>query len=165
MVKPSLSSESSSGLVVYKSHAQALLEAWWSFGQTMRQHVIPKVIGDLDLEFKDFLALVAIHDGALYPKLICTRLATNPSDISRILEKLEEKELVTRALDPEDSRRIRVVLTAHGLATLEHKRQAMAEHILKAVEDMPANELERFANTMKHLTDGIKAQFKDDTNQ
>lgn len=125
----------------------------------MRQHIMPKVLGQLDLEFKDFLALVAIDDGAIFPKLICSRLATNPSDISRILEKLEEKQLVTRALDPEDSRRIRVVLTTHGLATLEHKRLAMAEHILKAVENMPANELERFASTMKHLTDGIKAQF------
>jgi DNA-binding MarR family transcriptional regulator len=146
------------------AHAQALLEAWWSFGQVMRQHIMPKVIGQLDLDFKDFFALVAIHDGAIYPKLICSRLATNPSDISRILEKLEEKGLVTRALDPEDSRRIRVVLTAHGLATLEHKRRSMAEHILKAVHGMSADELERFASTMQHLTDGIKAQFKDEPN-
>jgi DNA-binding MarR family transcriptional regulator len=141
------------------AHAQALLEAWWSFGQVMRQQIMPKVIGQLDLEFKDFLALTAIHDGALYPKLICHRLATNPSDISRILEKLEEKNLVTRALDTDDSRRIQVLLTTHGIETVEKMRRGVAEHILLAVQHLPADELELFAKNMQQLTTNIKSQL------
>jgi DNA-binding MarR family transcriptional regulator len=142
--------------------AQALLEAWWSFGQLMRQRVMPSVIGQLDLEFKDFLTLTAIHDGAAYPKLICSRLATNPSDISRILEKLEEKNLVTRALDTTDSRRIRVVLTAHGLATVETMKLGIAKHILRGVQHLPASELEHFSRTMQILNTNIQAQFSEE---
>ena len=142
--------------------AQTLLESWWSFGQLMRQQIMPQVIGELDLELKDFLALTAIHDGATFPKLICTRLATNPSDISRILEKLEEKNLVTRALDTSDSRRIRVVLTEHGLGTVNKIRRGVAKHILLAVQHLPASELENFAKTMQLMTSNIQAQFSDE---
>ncbi len=129
----------------------------------MRQQIMPKVIGELELEFKDFLALTAIYDGAVFPKLICTRLATNPPDISRILEKLEEKNLVTRALDTTDSRRIRVVLTEHGLATMEKMRAGVAKHILAAVQHLPAAELEHFAKTMQIMTSNIQLQFTQDS--
>ncbi len=145
------------------AHAQALLESWWTFGQLMRQRIMPKVIGELDLEFKDFLALTAIFEGIEYPKLICTRLATNPSDISRILEKLEEKHLVTRSLDTEDSRRIRVLLTEHGKATVEKMRHGVGNHILRALEHIPATELEHFAQTMQTMTSNVQAQFVSDT--
>ncbi len=128
----------------------------------MRQRIMPKVIGELELEFKDFLALTAIHDGAVFPKLICTRLATNPSDTSRILEKLEEKNLVTRALDTSDSRRIRVVLTEHGLDTVQKMRRGVAQHILLAVQHLPASELEHFAQTMQIMTTNIQAQFSEE---
>lgn len=163
MVKPSSSSAETCAVSERKQQAQALLEAWWSFGQLMRQRIMPSVIGQLDLEFRDFLALTAIEEGALYPKLICTRLATNPSDVSRILEKLTEKGLVTRALDAEDSRRIRVVLTDLGNQTVETMRQGVAKYILKAVGHLPNSELEHFAKTMRHLTTNLEAQFTNDS--
>jgi DNA-binding MarR family transcriptional regulator len=140
-------------------HAQKLLETWWSFGQLIRQRVVPEVIGQFDLELKDFFALTAIFEGVLYPKLICDRLATNPSDVSRILERLEQMGLVTRALDPDDSRRIRVVLTPQGSATVEQMRRGVAGYLIKALEHLPPEEIEHFAKTMQVFTQNLKSQF------
>ena len=139
--------------------AQTLLEMWWSFEQIMRQRIIPLMIDDFDLELKDFFALTLIVEGVNYPKLICDRLATNPSDVSRILERLEQLGLVTRALDPDDSRRIQVRLTADGLAIVEKMRDGVAVHIIKALEHLPPKELEYFSRTLKLLTHNLKAQF------
>jgi MarR family transcriptional regulator, organic hydroperoxide resistance regulator len=140
--------------------AQALLETWWSFGQLMRQRVIPEVVGHFDLELKDFFALTAIFDGVIYPKLICDRLATNPSDVSRILEHLEQLGLVTRALDPNDSRRIRVLLTPTGHSIIEKMRSDVAQYVLKALKHLPPHELEQFSRTMQVLTQNLKVQFE-----
>jgi DNA-binding MarR family transcriptional regulator len=143
-------------------HAQKLLETWWSFGQLIRQRVVPEVIGGFEfaLELKDFFALTAIFEGVLYPKLICDRLATNPSDVSRILERLEQLGLVTRALDPDDSRRIRVVLTAQGIATVEQMRHGVAGYLMRALEHLPPEEIEHFAKTMQTFTQNLKSQFE-----
>jgi DNA-binding MarR family transcriptional regulator len=140
-------------------HAQTLLETWWSFGQIMRQRIIPLVVDDFNLELKDFFALTVIVEGVNYPKQICDRLATNPSDVSRILERLEQLGLVTRALDPDDSRRIQVRLTTDGLAIVEKMRGGVARHIIKALEHLPPEELEHFSRTMKLLMHNLKAQF------
>ncbi|MFN3266019.1 MAG: MarR family winged helix-turn-helix transcriptional regulator [Deinococcales bacterium] len=144
------------------NHAQALLETWWAFGQIMRQRIVPRVIGELDftLDLKDFFALAAIFEGIKYPKLICDRLAINPSDVSRILEHLEQQSLVTRTLDPDDSRRIQVVLTLQGKQTVEQMRRGVAKHILAALEHLPPEQLEYFAKTMQQFTQNIKAQFE-----
>jgi DNA-binding MarR family transcriptional regulator len=143
----------------HNGHAQTLLETWWSFGQIMRHRIIPLVIDDFNLDLKDFFALTVIFEGINYPKLICERLATNPSDVSRILERLEQLGLVTRTLDTDDSRRIQVRLTTDGLATVEKMRRGVAVHISQALEHLPPEELEHFSRSLTLLTHNLKAQF------
>jgi DNA-binding MarR family transcriptional regulator len=143
------------------AHAHKLLEAWWTFGQVMRQQIIPSVVGKYGLEFRDFLTLTSIFEGDHFPKMICKRLVTTPSDVSRILDKLEESGFVKRELDTEDSRRIKVSLTTAGLQVLEDARANVGDVMLHASGNLNNVELEQFTETMLLLARGARDLFKD----
>jgi DNA-binding MarR family transcriptional regulator len=127
------------------------MEAFWGFGQIMRQHVIPSVIGEYGLDFKDFITLTSIYEGVHYPKFICERLHTNPSDVSRILETLSKGGFVKRELDEHDSRRVRVTLTEHGQQVLRLARERIHTLLTLAEGALPDDELEHFSATLVRL--------------
>ncbi len=147
------------------AHAHKLLEAWWTFGQIMRQQIIPSVVGKYGLEFRDFLTLTSINEGDHFPKMICKRLVTSPSDVSRILDKLEESGFVKRELDTEDSRRIKVSLTIAGLQVLEDARENVEYVMLNASGSLNNAELEGFTDTMMLIANGARDMFKDNVDK
>jgi DNA-binding MarR family transcriptional regulator len=134
------------------------MEAFWGFGQIMRHHVIPSVVGEYGLDFKDFLTLASIHDGAHYPKFICERLMTNPSDVSRTLETLSKGGFVKRELDEQDSRRVRLTLTEHGESVLRLARERIQLVLTFAEGTLSDEEVERFSATLVHLQQVIGAR-------
>jgi DNA-binding MarR family transcriptional regulator len=140
-------------------HANHLMEAFWGFGQIMRQHLVPSVVGEYGLDFKDFITLVSISEGAQYPKFICERLSTNASDVSRTLETLSKRGFVKRELDSEDSRRVRVTLTDAGETVLATARGRIQELLEDAERVLPDEELQRFTQTLVHLQQRLKARI------
>jgi DNA-binding MarR family transcriptional regulator len=147
------------------AHAHKMLEAWWTFGQVMRQQIIPSVVGRYGLDFRDFLTLTSINDGDHFPKMICKRLVTTPSDVSRILDKLEDSGFVKRELDTEDSRRIRVTLTKTGLQVLEDARKNVEEVMVHASGTLSNTDLEQFTQTMLLLARGARDLFNEKPSQ
>jgi DNA-binding MarR family transcriptional regulator len=137
------------------------MEAFWGFGQIMRQHVIPSVVGEYGMDFKDFITLISISEGAHYPKFICERLMTNPSDVSRILETLSKSGFVKRELDEHDSRRVRVTLTDHGQSVLRLARERIEALLTFAEGTLPDEELEQFSSTLMHLQSAIAGRVKE----
>ncbi len=58
------------------------------------------------------------HPGAASANLIAARMVDRSSNVSRLIEKLRQKSLLTRAENPEDRRGIHVAITAKGLQLL-----------------------------------------------
>jgi DNA-binding MarR family transcriptional regulator len=140
-------------------HANRLMEAFWGFGQMMRQQIIPSVIGEYGLDFKDFVTLISVSEGVHFPKSICQRLSMNASDVSRILDNLSKNGFVTRELDAEDSRRIKVTLTARGEAVLKTARGRI-EQLFNDVElTLPPEELERFSTTLLQFQQVVRTRI------
>jgi DNA-binding MarR family transcriptional regulator len=136
-----------------------LLEAFWGFGQIMRQHLIPSVVGEYGMDFKDFVTLTAISEGAHYPKLICERMSNTASDVSRTLETLSKNGFVKRELDTDDSRRVRVTITEKGESVLQTARSRIQSLIVEAERNLPEEELERVSVTLLHLQQVMKARL------
>ncbi len=143
------------------SRAHQLMETFWGFGQLMRQHIIPSVVGEHGLDFKDFITLISIKEGAHYPKFICERLLTSPSDVSRTLEMLSKRGLIRRELDDHDSRRVRVTLTAQGTDILRQSKLRIQELLSFAEGTLEETELERLSVTLAHLQQIMVARIKD----
>ncbi len=137
-----------------------LMEAWWGFGQIMRGHVIPTVVGRHGMDFKHFMALVAIKEGAQFPKQICERLVTTPSDISRVLEDLESKNFIARNLDREDSRRIKLSMTKQGVSILQEARAMIEDLLTKSLENISPKQLDVLSNTLSQLTSNIRQNLE-----
>jgi DNA-binding MarR family transcriptional regulator len=67
------------------------------------------------LATSDHGVLVALADfGALSQQQLADRLGADKSHIVRLIDQLEQRELITRAPDPNDRRRHRIELTAAG---------------------------------------------------
>ena len=134
-----------------------LMTAWWSFGQVMKQHIAPRLEKEHGLDFGNFIVLNAIDSGTQYPTHICERLVMHPSGVSRMIEHLTTRGFITRALDAEDSRRVKLQITPNGSAVLEEARSTMTELLDHGFKDVPDDQLEAFASILDHAYRNISA--------
>jgi DNA-binding MarR family transcriptional regulator len=125
-----------------------LMSAWWSFGQVMKQHIVPRLEREHGIDFVNFIALNAINTGANYPTHICERLVMQPSGVSRIIEHLTTRGFITRSLDTDDSRRVKLEITPKGSFVLEEARVTMSELLDHGFRDVPSEQLEAFASIL-----------------
>jgi DNA-binding MarR family transcriptional regulator len=63
--------------------------------------------------------LSAAHPQSLATLTLASRLVSRAPDITRLLDKLDERRLVTRARPADDRRTVRVAITEQGLALLD----------------------------------------------
>ncbi len=95
------------------------------------------------------LALVG-HD-ATYPKDLAQLMDAPPSAVSALIGDLEDRELLTRALDPGDRRRVRIELTDAGRRTLEAVQRAWTDTTTETVARLSTADLEALVRIQKAL--------------
>lgn len=92
-----------------------LREAYLAVSRRIDAEVSPA--GDFDASISDLLFRLARTPGHALRTVDITRaLATSTTRTTRLLDKAEERGLVTRGPHPSDGRAILVSLTPHGLA-------------------------------------------------
>ncbi len=133
------------------------MEAYWSFGQLMKQI---SVSGTHGLDFREFVVLTAISEGATYPKFIGERLFINASDVSRLLETLSKGGFIKRELDASDSRRVLVTLTEAGVIVLRNARTRIEGLIADAENTVSSDDLEQTTRTLTRLKHTIRARIQ-----
>jgi DNA-binding MarR family transcriptional regulator len=79
---------------------------------------------DTGLSLNDAMCLCSISRGIREPGLLARELDLSPSRLSRILDSLETRNLVTRSLSDKDRRSISVQLTSYGDALIIQYRCA-----------------------------------------
>lgn len=121
----------------------------------MKRHVAPMLEREHGADFKDFVALNAIESGSNYPRLMCERLAMTPSGISRMLDDLVKRDLVKRALDPHDSRRVQLHITPRGEAVLSATKRTMLGLLERGLSALPEAQVQLFADTLQQLSDTL----------
>jgi DNA-binding MarR family transcriptional regulator len=89
------------------------------------------------------------HPGTLPTLLLARQLVSRAPDITRLLDKLEERGLVVRDR-PQDNRRVvRVGITAAGLALLRTLRQPVRDCHARQFGHLSARDLERLAALLR----------------
>ena len=84
---------------------------------TLRRFVTSRVQdagADLGLSLRQFAALRGIQEGASSPGELARLWRVTPAVITGIVDRLENRGLVRREPDPDDRRRLRLVLTEAG---------------------------------------------------
>jgi DNA-binding MarR family transcriptional regulator len=140
-----------------------LMSAWWGFGQVMKQHIAPRLEREHGLDFGNFIVLNAINSGANYPTYICERLVMHPSGVSRMIELLVTRGFITRSLDTDDSRRVKLIITPEGSAVLEEARATMSELLDHGFRDVPEDQIEAFAQVLERAHRAMSAATQTET--
>ena len=71
--------------------------------------------------------------------------------MSKMIDNLVARELVTRHMCPTDRRRIRLMLTASGKALIDQALLAVQSALAERLTDLPAGERTAIARTMQTL--------------
>ena len=95
----------------------------WS-AMSLRAH---RVEGDPS--FRQLAVLFMIREGVVSPASIAQRLGISRAVVTGLLDRLEERGLIRREPDPGDRRRLRIVMTASGLAASARLGRAVVDDL------------------------------------
>lgn len=130
-----------------------LQETMFRLMRTQRQ-VAERSFAPLGLRPVQAFVLALVGEEATYPKELAHQLDAPPSVVSVLIGDLEQRGLLTRALDPNDRRRVRVELSAEGRRTLSAVQQAWLSATSDAVARLSTDELETLVRIQKALLEG-----------
>ncbi|WP_395812148.1 MarR family winged helix-turn-helix transcriptional regulator [Archangium minus] len=82
-----------------------------------------------ELSLRQLTVLYAIREGISSPRHLARRLRVTPAVITGLLDRLERHGYVRREADPDDRRRLRMVLTEAGLTVGQQVQQALANDL------------------------------------
>ncbi len=102
-----------------------------------RQHDFFKPFGITGQQFNVLRILKGQHPKSISANEIKSRMLDKNSDMSRLLDRLLKKNLISKSVCPEDKRASNVFITEHGLNLLKDisRRQAEIDKILSLTED------------------------------
>ncbi|HEY2063609.1 MAG TPA: MarR family transcriptional regulator [Amycolatopsis sp.] len=104
-----------------------------------------------DLDLADFFLLRTIVLGIDTPGGLVSDLGLNPAVVSRALTRLVKAGLIERRIDPEDSRRSRVTLTAEGERTTAAIAARVRPGLARRLEKLAPDQVESFLAALEAL--------------
>ena len=106
---------------------------------------------DLDLSLRQFAALRGIEQGATSPGELARLWRVTPAVITGVVDRLEARGLVRREPDPEDRRRLRLVLTESGRRASEEVEAALTGELAAQLASAAAAELAELGRALALL--------------
>ena len=102
--------------------------------------------------------------GALSLKGLSARMHLDPSTVTGVVDRLQRRQLLVRAPDPQDRRRVVLSLTAEGAQLLKGAPHPAQGQLLRTLHGMPMEEVERLSLTLNQLAsdmevDSTEARF------
>lgn len=88
------------------------------------------------------------------PSALSQALSIDAGAMTRMLDKLEQRDLLTRERCPDDRRQIRVLPTETGIALYQEIRTIAADLLNELTGDLESNELAELERLMRKILDG-----------
>ncbi len=112
----------------------------------------------LSLADVQLLDLLANSQGGSVPLAeLAEALAAPPSRLTRHIRRLEERDLVTRTVDPHDRRRVVAAITGPGKTLVEEALLAYANAVrIHFLGQLTRPQITTMATTCRHISDGLK---------
>jgi len=104
-------------------------------------------------------SLLALYEqGSLPPSQIATHIMVKSSTVTGIIDRLEQKGLVTRSRTSPDRRVITVELTESGRTLAENAPPPIQKKFLEGLERLPQSEMEKIVLGLNMLTQMLDVQ-------
>lgn len=89
------------------------------------------------------------HETIIHPKELSEKMAVTTARIASLLNHMEEKKLICRYPDPEDSRQIVVVLTQEGKEEIQQIRAKVISYVSAMLEELGPEDAEAYIRIQK----------------
>jgi DNA-binding MarR family transcriptional regulator len=117
----------------------------------VQRQIAERAFAPLGLRPVQAFALALLGHEASYPKELAHLLDAPPSVISVLLADLEGRGLLSRAVDPDDRRRVRLELTPEGHRTLDAVYDAWLDANADRLARLSTADLETLVRIQKAL--------------
>lgn len=101
-----------------------------------------------ELSLRQLTMLYAIRQGVSSPGLLARRLLVTPAVITGLLDRLERQGYVRREAEPDDRRRLRLELTAAGLARSQRVQRTVTGELATQFASASAAELKELGRAL-----------------
>lgn len=99
-------------------------------------------------------------DESINNKRIAERMNLSPSRLTRIIDGLVEKEYITREIDPEDRRNMKVMLSKRGKQLVSQLNKAYVQIHNEILQDIDISQHEPLIVAMQHLLEALENWLK-----
>jgi len=104
-------------------------------------------------------SLIALYEqGSLPPSQIARHIMVKSSTVTGIIDRLEQKGLVTRSRTSPDRRVITVELTESGRTLAENAPPPIQQKVVEGLERLPQGEMEKIVLGLNMLTQMLDVQ-------
>lgn len=114
---------------------------------------------DLSLTAADALSSLDRHGAQRITTMAIAENVSQPS-MTQLMQRLEQRGLVTRGSDPSDGRVALVSLTEEGRAVLAARRRRNARRIAALLADLPEDELRSLASALAAVLPAIEQRVE-----
>ncbi len=97
------------------------------------------------------LHYLTTHDNIIHPKELSEKMAVSTARIASLLNHMEEKKLIHRLADKEDSRQIVVVLTEYGRQEAYRVRAEVISYVGAMLESLGEEDAQAYIRIQKKI--------------
>lgn len=90
------------------------------------------------------LNYLATHEKVIHPKELSEKMAVSTARIASLLNHMEQKKLILRYTDRDDSRQVVVVLTDEGRKVIQNVRSEVLSQICAMLESLGPEDAENY---------------------
>ncbi|HEU0164340.1 MAG TPA: MarR family transcriptional regulator [Thermomicrobiales bacterium] len=121
--------------------------------QHFARHVLSSIQGDDRVTLQQLRSLQAIAgtDGGMSTTKLAKRLRIASPTVTRIVDGLVDRGMVDRVQDPNDRRRLRLLLLAPGQDLLDQYEQALHARLAVRLHDLPPPSRQRLWDALEDL--------------
>ena len=91
------------------------------------------------------------HDTVVHPKELSANLSVSTARIASLLNHMEEKNLIVRVPDAEDSRQIIVCLTPDGAQAIQKYRNDVLNYLARTLESLGPDDAREYIRIQKKI--------------
>ena len=111
-----------------------------------------------DLTFSQYITLKKLADGAAGVTDLARAAEVDPGAMTRLLDKLEAKGLISRVADIGDRRAINIHLTQAGVAIWQDINQCGMRVRERAMRDMDESDRDRLTRLLMQVRDNLSSE-------
>ena len=122
----------------------------------LRRRLIKTTLADIDIKLPHFEIMMILKDeGVLHPAEIGEKLQIAKAQMTYLLEKLVELDLVKRDMGSADRRTLNIALTDKGKTLLEEHQTSLVEAVSEIMSSLNDKELKTLSDSLRNLRDTL----------